>query len=79
MPTNATGTVAVKRIPSFNKVDQLKLGSSSHTLTVKVVSSKIVKQHSWRPSQPTRIAECLVGDETGGILFTNISLIIYNI
>ncbi|KAL5571115.1 hypothetical protein UlMin_020712 [Ulmus minor] len=23
-----------------------------------------------RPSQPTRIAECLVGDETGAILFT---------
>ncbi|KAF7805964.1 tyrosine aminotransferase-like [Senna tora] len=64
----------------FLMVDQLKPGTSGHTLTVKVVSSKPVKSVNTRggrssmllarPSRPTRIAECLVGDETGTIIFT---------
>ena len=75
-----TGTAMAKRKPVFIKVDQLKPGTSGHTLTVKVVSSKPVKtvpnkaaRSSMvlaRPSRPTRIAECLVGDETGTIIFT---------
>ncbi|XP_062105944.1 uncharacterized protein At4g28440 [Humulus lupulus] len=79
--TNATGTVTEKRKPVFKKVDSLKPGTTGHTLTVKVVSSKTVKVGSkgtgrssamlmGRPTQPSRIAECLVGDETGTILFT---------
>nr|CAD1843458.1 unnamed protein product [Ananas comosus var. bracteatus] len=63
------------RKPVFTKVDQLKPGTSGHTLTVKVVSSETVL-HKGRaaPSSAnlrrTRIAECLVGDETGTIVFT---------
>ncbi|CAA7402536.1 unnamed protein product [Spirodela intermedia] len=64
---------AAKRKPVFVKVDQLKPGTSGHTLTVKVVSSKTVLQKG-RPDsghlRQTKIAECLVGDETGTIVFT---------
>ncbi|MQL86176.1 hypothetical protein Taro_018704 [Colocasia esculenta] len=62
-----------KRQPVFVKVDQLKPGTSGHTLTVKVVSSKMVLQKGRAASahlRQTRIAECLVGDETGTIVFT---------
>ncbi|KAB1210211.1 hypothetical protein CJ030_MR6G003902, partial [Morella rubra] len=69
-----------KRKPVFIKVDQLKPGTQGHTLAVKVVSSKAVKvtnnkpgrssMRLSRPQHPTRIAECLVGDETGTIVFT---------
>ena len=75
-----TGTATAKRKPVFIKVDQLRPGTSGHTLTVKVVSSKPVKTVPNKagrssillaqPSRPTRIAECLVGDETGTIIFT---------
>ncbi|XP_065628054.1 uncharacterized protein At4g28440 [Quercus suber] len=85
MATVATGntnnTAVAKRKPVFIKVDQLKPGTSGHTLTVKVVSSKTVKATNnnkpgrstmllSRPLHPTRIAECLVGDETATIVFT---------
>ncbi|CAJ1956619.1 unnamed protein product [Sphenostylis stenocarpa] len=70
-------TTATKRKPVFVKVDQLKPGTNGHTLTVKVVSSKPVKTVSNRDgrssvlaARPSRIAECLVGDETGTIIFT---------
>lgn len=61
------------RKPVFTKVDQLRPGTSGHTLTVKVVDSKMVLQKG-RPdgsqARQMRIAECLVGDETGMIVFT---------
>lgn len=61
------------RKPVFTKVDQLRPGTSGHTLTVKVVDAKLVMQRG-RPDGPQmrqmRIAECLVGDETGIIVFT---------
>ncbi|XP_008782440.1 uncharacterized protein At4g28440-like [Phoenix dactylifera] len=61
------------RKPVFTKVDQLRPGTTGHTLTVKVVDSKMVLQKG-RPDGPQvrrmRIAECLVGDETGMIVFT---------
>ncbi|CAL9190248.1 unnamed protein product [Musa hybrid cultivar] len=61
------------RKPEFTKVDQLRPGTSGHTLTVKVVSSKMVLQKG-RTAGPQvrqmRLAECLVGDETGTIVFT---------
>ncbi|KAK0590388.1 hypothetical protein LWI29_026382 [Acer saccharum] len=70
----------VKRKPVFVKVDQLKPGTSGHTLIVKVVSSNPVIVNKPRgarslsalsqPSRPPRIAECLVGDDTGCIYFT---------
>ncbi|XP_022930657.1 uncharacterized protein At4g28440-like [Cucurbita moschata] len=78
MATPAVNAPA-KRKPVFIKVEDLKPGSSGHTLTVKVVSSKNVKvvnkggrsaMPTARPQQLTRISECLVGDETGSIVFT---------
>ncbi|MED6222462.1 hypothetical protein PIB30_064700 [Stylosanthes scabra] len=63
-----------KRKPVFTKVDQLKPGTNGHTLVAKVLSSTTVLNKG-RPSssqnlRPTLIAECLIGDETGTILFT---------
>jgi replication factor A1 len=61
------------RKPVFTKVDQIRPGTSGHTLTVKVVDSKMIMQRG-RPDGPqmrqTKIAECLIGDETGMIVFT---------
>ncbi|XAR51857.1 hypothetical protein NMG60_11006619 [Bertholletia excelsa] len=61
------------RKPVFIKVDQLRPGTGGHNLIVKVVSSKMVLQKG-RSDGPQvrqmRIAECLVGDETGTIVFT---------
>ncbi|XP_076957149.1 uncharacterized protein At4g28440-like [Bidens hawaiensis] len=60
-----------KRKPVFTKVDNLRPGTSGHNLLVKVVTSNLVLQKG-RPDdhRQMRIAECLVGDETGTILFT---------
>ncbi|CAI9087404.1 OLC1v1021461C1 [Oldenlandia corymbosa var. corymbosa] len=70
------------RKPVFVKVDDLKPGTSGHTLTVKVLEANTVlnkkprnpassfRGPSLQQQQPSRIAECLVGDETGTILFT---------
>ncbi|KAB2029486.1 hypothetical protein CXB51_012202 [Gossypium anomalum] len=62
-----------KRKPVFVKVDQLKPGTKGHTLVAKVLSSNMVLQKGRAASRnlrQTRIAECLVGDETGTVLFT---------
>ncbi|EFJ10880.1 hypothetical protein SELMODRAFT_97896 [Selaginella moellendorffii] len=60
------------RKPVFGKVDQLRPGTNGHTLVVKVLSSKLVLQKP-RPDgsqvRQMRIAECIVGDETGVIVF----------
>ncbi|KAJ0836607.1 putative nucleic acid-binding protein [Helianthus annuus] len=72
-------TTVVKRKPVFVKVGDLKPGTNGHTLAVKVLSSTTVldkkprntSSFSSRPGAAnTRIAECLIGDETGTILFT---------
>ena len=67
------------RKPVFGKVDQLSPGTVGHTLVVKVVSAKPIAPRgraagggpavSAGPRQ-VRIAECIVGDETGVIVFT---------
>ncbi|KAL4348565.1 hypothetical protein GQ457_17G005520 [Hibiscus cannabinus] len=75
----ATGQVNGKRKPVFVKVEDLKPGTTGHTLIVKVVDATPVKTSSRpnmsrallsRPAPPPRIAECVVGDETGTIIFT---------
>ena len=73
--TTETTKAAVTKMRKsvFTKVDQLKSGTGGHTLTVKVVSSKTVLQNGRLVLQHlrhTRIAECLVGDETRAIIFT---------
>ncbi|GMH14351.1 hypothetical protein Nepgr_016192 [Nepenthes gracilis] len=61
------------RKPVFTKVDQLKPGTSGHTLVAKVLSANAELKRGRPVSQSlrnTRIAECLIGDETGAIIFT---------
>ncbi|XP_047333657.1 uncharacterized protein At4g28440-like isoform X2 [Impatiens glandulifera] len=61
------------RKPVFVKVDDLKPCTNGHTLIVKITTSNNVLQKGRSVSQhlrQTRISECLVGDETGTILFT---------
>ncbi|KAI5060063.1 hypothetical protein GOP47_0024483 [Adiantum capillus-veneris] len=71
-PPAASPPITLRK-PTFVKVDQLRPGTSGHTLTVKVVSSKVVLQKA-RPDgthlRHVRISECLVGDDTGVIVFT---------
>ncbi|KAI8001742.1 Uncharacterized protein LOK49_LG09G00146 [Camellia lanceoleosa] len=66
------------RKPVFTKVDQLRPGTSGHNLIVKFVSSNMVLQKG-RPDGPQvhqmRIAEFLVGDETGTIVKFLLSLV----
>lgn len=61
------------RKPVFVTIDQLLPGTSGHNLVVKVVSSKMVVQRA-RPNfsntRHVRISECVVGDQTGVIVFT---------
>lgn len=66
-----SGSGTVKRKPVFVKVNELKPGTKGHNLTVKVVSSTtVLDKKSLRNSGNTRIAECLIGDDTASILFT---------
>ncbi|KAH9325395.1 hypothetical protein KI387_005573 [Taxus chinensis] len=58
------------RKPIFTKVDQLRPGTSGHTLTLKVASSSMVLHKGRTEGPPMRIAECSVGDDTGVIIFT---------
>lgn len=62
------------RKPAFTKVDQLRPGTSGHNVTVKIVSTKMVLQKGRADGGPQsrqmRISECIVGDETGVIVFT---------
>lgn len=75
MAANSTENDAKPRLrkPVFVKVENLTPGTNGHTLIVKVLESKTVLQKGRSVSphlRNTRIAECLIGDETGTILFT---------
>ncbi|XP_073297357.1 uncharacterized protein At4g28440-like [Primulina huaijiensis] len=59
------------RQPVFVKIGSLKPETSGHTVIVDVISSKtVVNRLPGVRYQSLKIAECLVGDETGTILFT---------
>uniref|UniRef100_A0A1J3DHT4 Single-stranded DNA binding protein Ssb-like OB fold domain-containing protein n=1 Tax=Noccaea caerulescens TaxID=107243 RepID=A0A1J3DHT4_NOCCA len=61
------------RKPAFTKVDQLRPGTSGHNVTVKIISTKMVLQKGRADGPQARqmkISECIVGDETGVIIFT---------
>ncbi|KAG5597164.1 hypothetical protein H5410_038396 [Solanum commersonii] len=77
----STTATSEKKKPVFVKAESLNPGTHGHNLTVKVVDSNAVKatgganrggrsSASLNPRGPARLAECLVGDETGCILFT---------
>ncbi|GAU27118.1 hypothetical protein TSUD_104270 [Trifolium subterraneum] len=56
---------------SQDRVVDLRPGTDGHTLTVKVLSSELVKTiYSDSGELVSCTAECLVGDETGTIIFT---------
>ncbi|XP_045804786.1 uncharacterized protein At4g28440-like [Trifolium pratense] len=59
-----------KKEPVFTKVSQLKPGTKGRTLIVKVLSSQKIEQPEDRSfiRSPT-LADCLIGDETGTIIF----------
>eukprot|EP00898_Chlorokybus_atmophyticus_P008492 jgi/Chlat1/8644/Chrsp87S08039 len=65
-----TSTGQPLRKPVFIKVQDLRPGTSGHNLTLKVVSCKLVVQRSRADGSGVRIAECVVGDDTGVIVFT---------
>ena len=70
---SAAASAAILAKPTFVKVSQLRPATSGHTLTAKVVSSKIVLNRARQEGSAIRglrIAECIVGDETGVIVFT---------
>ncbi|GLJ48145.1 hypothetical protein SUGI_1016660 [Cryptomeria japonica] len=56
----------------FIKIDQLRPGTTGHNLVLKVINVKVVLQKGRPDAQvrQMRIAECLVGDDTGIIVFT---------
>ena len=70
--SNAGGKPGLRK-PVFTKVDLLKPGTGGHTLTVKVLNSIAVLPKGRSVShhlRQSRIAECLIGDDTGSIIFT---------
>eukprot|EP01100_Stratorugosa_tubuloviscum_P004152 TRINITY_DN202_c1_g1_i1.p1 TRINITY_DN202_c1_g1~~TRINITY_DN202_c1_g1_i1.p1 ORF type:complete len:151 (+),score=79.57 TRINITY_DN202_c1_g1_i1:86-538(+) len=57
------------RVPVFITIDKLRPSTYGHNLKVKVVSSDLVIEKERGGSGPTiRIAEAIVGDETGVII-----------
>lgn len=60
-----------KKQPVFKKVSDLRPGSSGHNLRVKVDKATIVVDRPRGPKgQPLKVAECIVGDESGSMVFT---------
>lgn len=60
-----------KRKPTFTKIESMRPGTKGHTLNVKVLEVKVVLNRPRGPrGAPLRVAECLVGDETGVMVFT---------
>lgn len=56
--------------PSVVKVDSLTPDSKGDNLLVQVVELKVILERTNLDGSTTRIAEALVGDETGTILLT---------
>ncbi|CAM0912313.1 unnamed protein product [Alopecurus aequalis] len=68
-----TTTAPVKlRKPVFTTVDDLKPQTHGHNLTARVLSARTIldKPLSSQASRRFQVAECLVGDHTGTVLFT---------
>eukprot|EP01115_Flamella_aegyptia_P005926 TRINITY_DN24923_c0_g1_i1.p1 TRINITY_DN24923_c0_g1~~TRINITY_DN24923_c0_g1_i1.p1 ORF type:complete len:138 (+),score=25.16 TRINITY_DN24923_c0_g1_i1:83-496(+) len=67
----ATNQQPVKLRPAqFSTVEALKPGTHGHNLTLKVVSSTVVVEKTRTDNSKIKIAECLVGDNTGCIVLT---------
>ncbi|KAM3206003.1 hypothetical protein ACQJBY_061597 [Aegilops geniculata] len=66
-PTAAAKPAVQLRKPVFTTIDKLLPQTHGHNLTARVLSSRAVLD---KPAARTRVAECLVGDPTGTVLFT---------
>ncbi|VAH11966.1 unnamed protein product [Triticum turgidum subsp. durum] len=58
---------------TFDKVEELRPGTYGHNLQLRVLSAKPVVLHrpqGGRAGGNMRIAECIVGDDTGVVVFT---------
>ncbi|WVZ82975.1 hypothetical protein U9M48_030173 [Paspalum notatum var. saurae] len=66
----AAAAAAPKRKPVFTTVNQLRPQTHGHTLTARVLSARTVLDKQSPHLGRTRVAECLVGDNTGTILVT---------
>jgi len=56
--------------PVFITIDQLRPGTHGHNLKLKVVTSKVVVEKTRTDGTKIRIAEAVVGDNTGVITLT---------
>ncbi|KAF8064625.1 hypothetical protein HT031_003426 [Scenedesmus sp. PABB004] len=60
-----------KKAPVFKNVADLRPGTHNHNLKVKVMKAQIVVDRPRGPKgTPLRVAECIVGDASGCIVFT---------
>jgi replication factor A1 len=58
------------RKPVFTTVDKLRPQTHGHTLVARVVSARTILDKPSPHMGRARLAECLVGDQTGTVLFT---------
>mmetsp|Transcript_20860 Transcript_20860/g.62787 ORF Transcript_20860/g.62787 Transcript_20860/m.62787 type:complete len:135 (+) Transcript_20860:275-679(+) len=58
--------------PTFSQLIDLRPDTTGYNLTVKVLEAKLVQDNRGRGLSrgPQRIAECLVGDSSGTVVFT---------
>lgn len=71
-PSPAAPPVPLRK-PVFTTVDKLLPQTRGHTLTARVLTARTVLEKGAAASphlRRTRVAECLVGDHTGTVLFT---------
>lgn len=71
-PSPAAQPVPLRK-PVFTTVDKLLPQTRGHTLTARVLTAHTVLEKGAAASphlRRTRVAECLVGDHTGTVLFT---------
>ncbi|KAI4974150.1 hypothetical protein ZWY2020_047430 [Hordeum vulgare] len=64
-PAAAAKPAVPLRKPVFTTIDKLKPQTHGHTLTARVLSARVLDART-----SLRLAECLVGDPTGTVLFT---------
>jgi len=71
MATPAPQQVPIqKKPPVYTTVDQLKPGTHGHNIKLKVVNTSTVIEKTRSDGTKTRIAECMVGDNTASITLT---------
>eukprot|EP01102_Stenamoeba_stenopodia_P005654 TRINITY_DN1639_c0_g1_i1.p2 TRINITY_DN1639_c0_g1~~TRINITY_DN1639_c0_g1_i1.p2 ORF type:complete len:148 (-),score=28.18 TRINITY_DN1639_c0_g1_i1:40-483(-) len=67
---NSTNNTSKLKPAKFVTVDQLKPGTYGHNILVKVVSSNTVVEKQRADGTKIRVAEAVIGDQTGVITLT---------